>query len=142
VSGQPPGVHARHLPVLLIQCDGRGPKANRLSDGVPPLGRRHHPTNRSVVDGKTKDHDDILQHHRDLARWKVERVGLRMPPVHERRQRGGVHQRQTAGDKPSMWQEPRTTYERLIPLVPRQGAMRADPERLQTLLNTITLNIY
>jgi hypothetical protein len=34
--------------------------ADSLSDGVPPPGGRHHPTNRSTVDGKTKDHGNIL----------------------------------------------------------------------------------
>jgi hypothetical protein len=67
VSGEPPRVHACRLPVLLIRCDVRGSKANHLSNGVPPPGRRHHPTNRSVIDWKTKEHGDILQHHRDLA---------------------------------------------------------------------------
>jgi hypothetical protein len=121
VTGEPPGVHARHLLVLLIWCDVRGSKANRMSDGVPPLGRRHHPTNRSAIDGKTKDHGDVLQHHRDLTRRKVECMGLGTPPVHDRRQHGGVHQRQTAGDEPSKWHEPCTMYEWLVPLVPHQG---------------------
>jgi hypothetical protein len=142
VSCEPPGVHAHHLPILLIRWDIGGSKANRLSDGVPPPGRRHHPTNRSAIDGKTKDHGNILQHHRALARQKVERVGLWMPPVHECRQRGGIHQQQTTVDEPSKWQETPTTYEQLIPLVPRQGVVRVDPERLQTLPNTIIVQKY
>jgi hypothetical protein len=142
VSGEPPGVHTHRLPVLLIRCNVGGSKANRLSDGVPPPGRRHHPTNRSAIDGKTKDHSDVLQHHSDLTRWKVERVGLQMPPVHERRQRGSVHLRQTMGDEPSKWQEPRMTYEWLVPLIPCQGAIRADPERLQMLSNKTIIQKY
>jgi hypothetical protein len=74
VSCEPLGVHACHLPVLLIPWDVRGSKANHLSDGVPPPDKRRHPTNRSAVDRKTKDHDNILQRHHNLARWKVERV--------------------------------------------------------------------
>jgi hypothetical protein len=101
VSCEPLRVHARCLSVLLIQCNIRGSKANCLSDRVSPLDRSHHPTDWSAVDGKTKDHGDVLQRHRDLARWKVECVGLRTPPVHEHHQRGGVHQRQTVGDEPS-----------------------------------------
>jgi hypothetical protein len=106
VSCEPPGMHACRLLVLLTPWDIRGSKANGLFDGVPLPGRRHHLTNRSVVDGKTKDHGDIQQHHRDLTRWKVEPVGLRMPPVHECHQHGGGHQRQTTVDEPSKWQEP------------------------------------
>jgi hypothetical protein len=53
-------MHARRLHVLLIPWDVGRSKANGLSDGVPPPGRRQHPTNRSVIDGKTKDHDDVL----------------------------------------------------------------------------------
>jgi hypothetical protein len=63
VSREPLRVHARHLSILLICGDvggGGSSKANSLSDGVPPPSRRHHPTNRSVIDGKTKDHGDIL----------------------------------------------------------------------------------
>jgi hypothetical protein len=67
---------------------------------------------------------------------KVECVGLWMPPVHKCHQRGGVHQRQTAGDEPSKWQEPHMPYEWLIPVVPHQGAMCAGPKQLQTLWNT------
>jgi hypothetical protein len=69
----------------------------------------------------------------------VERVGLQMPLIHEHRKRGGVHQRHTTGHEPSKGQELRLTYEQLIPLAPRQGVVRADPERLQTLSNTITV---
>jgi hypothetical protein len=112
VSGEPPRVHTHRLHVILIRCNVRGSKANRMSDGVPPPDRRHHPTNQSAVDGKTKDHDDVLQRHRDLARRKVERVGLQMPLIHEHRKRGGVHQRHTTGHEPSKGQELRLTYER------------------------------
>jgi hypothetical protein len=142
VNCEPPGVHVHRLPILLICWDVRGSKANRLSNGVPPPGRRHHPTNRRAIDGKTKDHGDVLQRHRDLAIRKVERVGLRTPPVHKCHQRGGVHQWQTTIGEPSKRQDPCTMYERLIPLIPRQGAMRADPERLQTLSNTTTVQKY
>jgi hypothetical protein len=64
VSCEPLGGHACRLLVLLIWCDVGESKANRLSDGVPPLGRSHHPTNRSAIDGKTKDHGDVLQRSR------------------------------------------------------------------------------
>jgi hypothetical protein len=121
VSCEPPGVHARHLPIFLIRGDVRKSKSNHLSDGVPPPGRRHHPTNRSTVDGKTKNHGDVLQRHHNLARRKVEHVGLRMPPVHKCRQRGSVHQRQPAVDELSKRQKPCTTYDRLVPLVPHWG---------------------
>jgi hypothetical protein len=132
-------MHTRRLLVLLIPWDIGGSKVNGLSDGVPPPGRRHHPTNRSTVDGKTKDHGDVLQRHRDLARREVEHVGLQTPPVHECHQRGGVHQWQTAVDEPSKQQEPCTTFEWLVPLLPVQGVVRTDPERLQTLSNTTTV---
>jgi hypothetical protein len=139
VSCESPRMHAHRLLILLIHWDVRGSNANGLSNGVPPPGKRHHPTNRSAIDGKTKDHGDVLQHHRDLARRKVEHVGLWTPPVHECHQRGGIHQWQTMVDEPSKWQEPRTMYERLIPLVRVQGSVRVDPERLQTLSNTTTV---
>jgi hypothetical protein len=142
VRCEPPGVHAHRLLVLLIGGDVRGSKANRLFDGVPPPGRRHQPTNRSVIDGKTEDHGDLLQCHRDLARWKVERVGLRTPPVHECCKCGGVHQRQTAVDELSKRQEPRMMYEWLVPLIPCQGAVCVDPKRLQMLSNTTTVQKY
>jgi hypothetical protein len=132
-------VHVCRLPILLIRCDVGGSKANRLSDRLPPPGGRHHPTNRRAIDGKTKDHGDVLQCHCDLVRWKVDCVGLRAPPVHERRQRSGVHQRQAAGDEPSKRQEPCTTYEWLIPHIPRQRVVHADPERLQMLSNITTV---
>jgi hypothetical protein len=135
-------MHTCRLLVLLIPWDVGSSKANGLRDGVPQPGRRHHPTNRSAVNGKTKDHGDVLQRHHDLARRKVERVGLRTPPVHESHQRGGIHQRQTAVDEPSKRQEPRTTYEQLIQQVPVQGGMRADPERLQMLSITTTVKKY
>jgi hypothetical protein len=75
----------------------------------------------------------------DLVRRKVERVCLRTPPIHECHQRSGVHQRQIAGDEPSKWQEPRMIYERLVPLIPHHGVVRVDPEQLQTLSNTTTV---
>jgi hypothetical protein len=120
VSCEPPRVHARRLLVLLIRGDVGGLNADSLFDGVPPPDGRHHPTNSSVIDEKTKDHDDILQCHRSLTTRKVEHVPLPMPPVHKCYQRGRVHQRQAkGGDEPSKRQEPLTTYEWLIPLVPR-----------------------
>jgi hypothetical protein len=139
VSCEPPGVHAHRPPVLLIPWVVGGSKANRLSNGVPPPGRRHHPTNRSAVDGKTKDHDEVLQRHRDHPRRKVEHVGPRTPLVHECHQHGSVHQWQTVVHEPRKRQEPCTTYEWLTPLVPLQGAVRADLERLQTVSNTTTI---
>jgi hypothetical protein len=63
----------------------------------------------------------------------VERVGLRTPPVHKRRQSGGVHHRQTADDELSKPQESRMLYERCIPLIPCQGVVCADLERGQSL---------
>jgi hypothetical protein len=101
VSCEPPGVHTRHLLVLLICGDVGGLNADSLSDGIPPPDGRYHPTNRSAVDGKTKDHSDVLQCHRGLTTWKVKRVGLQTPPIHKCYQCGRVHQRQTVGDKSS-----------------------------------------
>jgi hypothetical protein len=63
-----------------------------------------------VVNGKAKDHGDILKHHRGLAAQMVEHVGLRTPPVDKCHQHGGVHHRQTANDETSKRQEPRTPY--------------------------------
>jgi hypothetical protein len=88
VSCEPPGVHARRLLFLLIREDVGGSNADSLSNGVPPPGGRHQPTNRSAVNGKTNDHGDILQRHHGLATRKVESVGLQTPPVHKCRQRG------------------------------------------------------
>jgi hypothetical protein len=34
------------------------------------------------------------------------------------------------GEESSKWQEPRTMYEWLVPLILRQGVVRADPELL------------
>jgi hypothetical protein len=135
-------MHVCHPLVLLIPWDVGGSKSNGLSDEVPLPSRRHHPQNRSAIYGKTKDLGDVLQRHRDLTRWKVERVGLWTPPVHECHQRGDAHQWQTAVDEPSKRQEPRTMYEQLIPLVLVQGAVRVDPEWLQTLSNTTTVKKY
>jgi hypothetical protein len=139
VSCEPPGIHVRHLPVLLIPWDvgGGGSKANRLSDGVPPPGRRHHPTNRSVVDGKTKDHCD-------LGGWKVER-GTCGPPdatgpwVPSTRRRPSATDRgwraeQAVGTPQDIWTA-RTAH-------PSAWAVRADPEWLQTLSNRTTVKIY
>jgi hypothetical protein len=109
VSCEPPGVNAHSLLVLLVCGNIGGSHANSSPDRDPPPA-----TNRCVVDGKTKDHDDILQHHRGLPTQKVEHVGLWVPPVHKCRQRGGVHHRQITDDKLSKRQEPRTPYERLI----------------------------
>jgi hypothetical protein len=67
------------------------------------------------------------------------RVGLRTPTVHECCQCGSGHQWQTTINEPRKRQEPHTTYERLILLVLVHGAMRADPEWLQTLSNTTTV---
>jgi hypothetical protein len=136
VSCEPPEVHTHRLLVLLICRNIGGLNVDSFSDRVPSLGRRHRPTNRSVVDGKTKDHGDVLQHHCGHATRKVQHVGLWMPLVHKCHQRGGVHHRKTVGDEPSKRQEHRMPYERLIPLVPHQGVVRADPERVQTLWNT------
>jgi hypothetical protein len=93
VSCEPPGVDARRLPVLLVCGNIRGLQANSSPDEVPPPAWSHRPRNRTAIDGKTKDHGDILQRHRGLATRKVKRVGLRMPPVDKCRQRGGVHHR-------------------------------------------------
>jgi hypothetical protein len=77
-----------------------------------------------------------MQHHRDLPTRKVERVGLRTPPVYKSHQRSRVHHRQMAGHEMSKQQEPGTPYERRVPLVPRQGAVHTDPERQESLCNT------
>jgi hypothetical protein len=119
VSCEPPRVNAHRLLVLLVCGNVGGSHADSSPDGVPPPAWRHHPTNRRAVDGKTKDHGDVLQCHCGLPTRKVECVGLRTPLIHKCHQRGGVHHRQTAGDELSKWQETHTPYERLIPLIPR-----------------------
>jgi hypothetical protein len=129
-------VNARRLPVLLVCRNVGGSQVNNSHDGVPPPGSRHHPRNRCAVDGKTEDHGDVLQRHRDLPTRKVERVGLQTPPVYMCRQRGRVHHRQMAGHDMSKRPEPNTPYEWCVPLVPRQGAVRTDPERQESLCNT------
>jgi hypothetical protein len=137
VRCEPPGVNAHHLLVLVVCGNVRGRlNADSSPDRVPPPSWKHRPTNWSAVDGKTKDHGGVLQRHRHLNGRKVDRVGLRTPPVHRCRQHGGVHYRQTAGDEPSKQQEPRTLYEWRIPLIPRQGVARVDPERGQSMWNT------
>jgi hypothetical protein len=142
VSYEPPGVNTRRLLVLLVYRNVGGSKADSSPDGVPPPVWRHRPRNWHAVDGETKDHGDILQHHRGLPTQKVERVGLHTPPVHKCHQRGGVHHRQSTGDEASKRQERRTSYERRVPLVPQQGAMRADPKRGQSLWNTTIVQKY
>jgi hypothetical protein len=131
VSCEPPGVDARQLLVLLVCGKVGGSNADSFPDTVPPTTWRHRPTDRSVIDGKTNDHADILQHHRGLMTRKVECVGLRTPLVHKSHQHGGVHHQQIAGDELSKRQEPRTSYERCVLLIPHQGAMHADHERGQ-----------
>jgi hypothetical protein len=142
VSCEPPRVNARRLLVLLV-CGNIGRSHTDSSpDRVPPPTWRQCPTNRRVIDGKTKDHDDILQRHCGLPTRKVEHVYLRTSPVHKCHQRGRIHHRQIVGNEPSKRYEPRTPYERRVPFISRQGAMRADTERLQTLWNTTILQKY
>jgi hypothetical protein len=121
VRHEPPRVNTHHLFVLLVCGNVRGSKAGSSPNGVPPPAWRHRPRNWCVVDRKTKDHGDILQHHRGLPTRKVEHVGLRTPLVHKRRQRGIIHHRQTADDEVSKRQKPCMAYERHVPLVPHQG---------------------
>jgi hypothetical protein len=142
VSYEPPGVNACHLLVLLVCRNVKGLKVDSSPDGVPPPAWRHRPRNRCAVDGETKDHGDVLQCHCGLPTRKVERVGLRMPLVHKCHQCGGVHHRQTAGDEASKQQEPRTTYEWRVPLVPHHRAMRANPEWGQSMWNTTIVQKY
>jgi hypothetical protein len=73
-----------------------------------------------AVNGKTKYHGDVLKRHHGLVAWKVECVGLQMPPVDKCHPRGVCH-RQSAGDESSKSQEPCMPYEQHVPLVPRQG---------------------
>jgi hypothetical protein len=129
-------VNAHRLPVLLVCMNVGGSQADRSHDGVPPLGWRHCPRNRCAVDGKTEDHGDVLQRHHGLPTRKVECVGLQTPPVYKCRQRGGVHHRQMARHETSKRQEHITSYERRVPLVPRQGVVRTDLERQESLCNT------
>jgi hypothetical protein len=129
VSCEPPGVNAHRLLVLLVWGNVGESKVDSSPNGVPPPAWRHRPRNRRVVDGETKDHSNVLQCHRGLPTWKVERVGLRTPPVHKCRQCGGVHHRQTTGDKVSKRQEPCMAYKWRVPLVPREGVVRADPKQ-------------
>jgi hypothetical protein len=129
VTCEPPGVNAHCLLALLV-CENVGGSHNDCSrNGVPPPAWRHHPRNWRAVDGKTKDHGEVLYTHRGLPTQKVECVGLWMPPVYKCRQHGGVYHRQTTGDGASKRQEPRMSYERRESLIPRQGDARADPER-------------
>jgi hypothetical protein len=83
VSCELPRVNARRLPVLLVYGNIGVSQADSRHDGVPPPAWRHRPTNRSVINGKTKDHGDVLQRHRGLPTRKVEHVGLWTPPVHK-----------------------------------------------------------
>jgi hypothetical protein len=129
-------VNAHRLPILLVCRNVRGSQVDSSRDGVPPPGWRHRPINRCAIDGKTEDHGNVLQHHRDLPTWKVERVGLRTSPVYKCHQRGRVHHRPMAGHDTSKRQEPDTPYEWRIPLIPRQGAVRTDPEWQESLCNT------
>jgi hypothetical protein len=71
-----------------------------------------------------------------------ERVGLQMPLVHKCRQRGGVHHRQIAEHEASKRQEPGTSYERRVLLIPRQGVVRVDLEQQQSLCNTTMVQKY
>jgi hypothetical protein len=103
ISCEPPSVNAHHLLVLLVCGNIEGSQADSSPDRVPPPAWVHRPTNRCAINGKTKDHDDILQHHRGLSTRKVEHVGLYTPPVVMCRQHGGVHHQQIAGDEPSKW---------------------------------------
>jgi hypothetical protein len=64
-------VNAYHLLVLLVCENVKGSQADSSRDGVPPPGWRHHPRNWCAIDGKTKDHGDVLQHHHGLPTWKV-----------------------------------------------------------------------
>jgi hypothetical protein len=123
---------------LRTRRGGGGSNADSSLDHVPPPPWRHRPINQGVIDGKTEDHGDVLKRDCGLATRKVERVGLRMPPVHQCHQRRGVHQWQTAGDEPSKREEPCTTYERCVPLVLRKGAVRANPDRGQHLQHKIS----
>jgi hypothetical protein len=93
VSCEPPKVNARRLPILLVYRNVRGSHADSSPDGVRSLAWRDHPTNQHAVDGKTKDHGNVLQHHRGLPTWKVEHVDLWTPPVHKCHQHGRVHHR-------------------------------------------------
>jgi hypothetical protein len=129
-------VSARRLPVLLVCRNIRGSQADSCRDRVPPPSWRHRPRNWCAVDGKTDDHGDVLQHHHDLPTQKVERVGLQTPSVYKCHQRGRVHHRQMVGHDTSKRQEPGTPYERCVPLVPRQGDVRMDPEQQESLCNT------
>jgi hypothetical protein len=118
VSCEPPGVNAHHFLVLLIHGDVRGGGQMPIASTMVSLHPVHQLRNRSSVDGKTKDHGDILQYHRGLATRKVECVGLWTPLVHKCHQHDGVHQRQTAGKELSKRQEPRMMYEQLLPVIP------------------------
>jgi hypothetical protein len=142
VSGEPSGVNAHCLLVLLVYGDIVGSKADSSPDGVPPPAWRHRPRNRRAIDGEAKDHGNIVQCHCGLPTRKVERVDLWMPLVHKCCQRGGVHHRQTAGDEVSKRQESCMAYEQHVPLIPRQGDVRADPERGQSLWNTTIVQKY
>jgi hypothetical protein len=82
VSYEPHGVDPLHLLVLLVCGNIEWLNAESSLDGVPPP-IWHRATNRSAVDGKTNDHDDVLQRHRGLVTRKMERVDLWMPSVHK-----------------------------------------------------------
>jgi hypothetical protein len=92
VSCEPTRVDTRRLLVHLVCRHVGGSNAGSSPDNVPPPPWRHWPTNQSVVNGKTKDHGDILKHHRGIAAHKVERVGLQTSLVHLCCQCHGVHQ--------------------------------------------------
>jgi hypothetical protein len=66
-----------------VSCEPHGVDPLRLRsnadsslDGVPPPIWKHRATNRSAVDGKTNDHDDVLQRHHGLVTRKMERMDL------------------------------------------------------------------
>jgi hypothetical protein len=118
-SCEPPEVNTCCLLVLLVCGNVGGSHADSSPDGVPPLAWRHRPKNQCAVNGKTKDHGDVLQCQRDLSTWKAKPVGLVTPPVHKCRQRGRVHHQQTVSDEASKQQETCTAYEWCVPLIPR-----------------------
>jgi hypothetical protein len=61
VSCEPPRVNAYRILVLLLYGNIGGSKVDSSPDRVPPPAWSHRPRNQRVVDGKTKDHGDVLQ---------------------------------------------------------------------------------
>jgi hypothetical protein len=117
---------------------GVGVNVDSSHDAIPPPSWRHRPTNRGAINEHTQDHGDILKRRRGLTARQVKHVGLWMPPVHKCHQHDGVHHRQTADDEPSKRQEPSTTYEQHVPLVPLQWVVHVDLQHL----NVNKSNIY